>query len=122
MVPEDLHSNEAEWQELMGHDLILLRKSKCDQAVGSLNKYLAEVGDAVRISFRGRVLGPDELYERQPLEDAPLIDGEICSTNESYYTIAEDWVVTLGDAGTKSLFFTREFKFCHTGFVYNVDC
>jgi hypothetical protein len=94
------------WKELMGCDLILLDRSKVDQKVGIPKNSFAEVGDAVRISFKGRVLGPDELYGGQSLKDAPYIYDEICKADSNfYYIIAEDWVVSLGDAGKKKMFY-----------------
>jgi hypothetical protein len=109
---EDPAQTQDRWKELMGCDLILLDRSKVDQKVGSPINAFAEVGDAVRISFTGRVLGPDELYGGQSLKDAPYIYDEICKADSNfYYIIAKDWVVSLGDAGKKDSFY-------HTVYVY----
>lgn len=97
-----------EWKELMGCDLILLDRTKADQKVDTPKKAFAEVGDAVRISFSGRVLGPDELYGGQHLKDAPFIYDEISKfENKFHYVIAEDWVVSLGDAGKNDIYYSN---------------
>lgn len=94
---------ENQWQELMGGDLILLqhgvRNSSSDnisssEAISDENSF-PNVGDAIRISFTGCILGSDDIYAGELLKDLPLVhDGAT-----SFYLNAQNWVVTLGDAG-----------------------
>jgi tetratricopeptide (TPR) repeat protein len=88
-------SSKEEWSTLMGDDLIMKVVHDDQDAVSECTSCVPDVGDAVRISFDARILGPDDQFAAR-LKQLPW--KETYSEDVDVYMSEKRCLITMGDA------------------------